>query len=119
MVLCHDGAHALLDGGEILGGELAGKLEIVIEALLNWGADGDLSLTRVEEFSHRLSHDVRGGMTHFIQKRFFVGLSLFFSHALLLKTETPTSGASVLTHTVPTQDEGRWLSFGVRKRTPH
>ena len=59
-VLGDDRAHHLLDAGEILAREPAGPLEVVVEAVLDDRADGDLGLG--EEPLHRLRHEVRGRM---------------------------------------------------------
>ena len=48
----------LLDGGEVIVGEGAGELEVVVEAVLGGGADGELDLG--EDGLDGLGHDVRG-----------------------------------------------------------
>ncbi len=57
-VLLHDLVHPLLDLGEIVGMERVLLGEVVIEAVLDHGADRDLRLR--PQRLHRLRHDVRG-----------------------------------------------------------
>jgi hypothetical protein len=60
MVAPNDLAHPRLDPGKVVGGQCAGQLEIVVEAVFDRRADGELALR--EELQHRLRHHVRGGM---------------------------------------------------------
>jgi len=53
-----DVRHQRRDALEVFGGERRGLQEIVVEAVLDGGADGDPDLG--EELLHRLRHDVRG-----------------------------------------------------------
>ena len=55
-----DGLHLFLDGVEVLAVE-GTEVEVVEEALVGGGTDGDLSLG--EEVLHGLSHDMGGGVT--------------------------------------------------------
>lgn len=50
--------HLLLDGLEVIGGEGAGHVEVVVEAVLDRRADAQLGLG--EQLLHGLRHDVRG-----------------------------------------------------------
>ena len=59
--VCADGlGHLFLDGGEVIVGEGAGKLEVVVEAVLGGRADGELGLG--EDGANGLGHDVGGGV---------------------------------------------------------
>ena len=59
--ICGDGlGHLLLDHGEVVVGEGAGELEVVVEAVLGWGPDGELGLG--EDGAHGLGHDMGGGV---------------------------------------------------------
>ena len=60
-ILGGDLRHALFDGRQILGGEGPLVGEIVVKAVLDHRADGDLRLG--EELLHRIRQQVRGGMT--------------------------------------------------------
>ena len=55
-----DLVHALLDGRQVLGGEGLRPGEVVIEAVVDGGTDGDLGAGI--QFLHRLGHDVGGIM---------------------------------------------------------
>ena len=54
LVRSHDGAHPLLDLGEVVRGEALFAVEVVIEAVLDHGADGDLRAGI--KILHRLGH---------------------------------------------------------------
>jgi hypothetical protein len=60
VVRLDDLAHGVLDAREILGRERLRLEEVVVEAVLDRGPDGDLHLR--EEALHRLRHHVRGGV---------------------------------------------------------
>ena len=62
-----DHAHLVLDAREILGRERLRLGEVVIEAVLDGGADGDLHLGK--QALHSLGHDVRGGVTEGCERR--------------------------------------------------
>ena len=55
-----DGSHLLFQLDQVLGGEGGGKVEIVIEAVVDGRADGELGLG--VEVGHRLGQDVGGGV---------------------------------------------------------
>ena len=55
-ILDHDTPHLLLDGLKVFGGEGTLVIEIVVETLLNGGADGDLGVR--EKPLHRRGHDM-------------------------------------------------------------
>jgi hypothetical protein len=57
----HDLGHDGLDALEVFGRERLRLGEVVVEAVLDGGADGHLDVG--EQTLHRLSHHVRGGMT--------------------------------------------------------
>src|SRR2546425_6293844 len=57
----------LLDLHEVLGCERFRLGEVVVEAVVDRGANRDLD--RREEAPHRLGHDVRGGMTQCRERR--------------------------------------------------
>ena len=59
------GVHAALDLGEVVGGEAAGEEEVVVEAGVDGGADGDLGVG--EELQDDLGKDVGGGVAHAAQ----------------------------------------------------
>ena len=61
-----DLAHARLDRLEVLGRERPGHVEVVVEAVLDGGADGDLR--HREELDHRLGHDVRGRVPQDVER---------------------------------------------------
>ena len=52
--------HPLLDALEVVGGERAADVEVVVEAVLDRRADAELGLG--EELLHGLRHHVRGGV---------------------------------------------------------
>ena len=55
--VCSDGlGHLLLDDGQVVVGEGARELEVVVEAVLGWGPDGELGLG--ENGTYGLGHDV-------------------------------------------------------------
>ena len=104
-----DVAHAGLDLGQVLRRERRGPGEVVVEAVLDGGADRQLDV-RVQAF-HRLSHDVRSGVPERGERRRIavelagqLEVSVFFSlgHTLLAGGgmvgsggfEPPTSSAS-------------------------
>ena len=58
--LGHDLAHAALDGGDVLGRERPLDVEVVVEAVLDGGSDGELR--HREEVLDRLGHHVGGGV---------------------------------------------------------
>ncbi len=57
--------HALLDGGEILGREGPLVREVVVEAVLDHRADGDLRFGK--ELLHRVGEQVRRGVADDVQ----------------------------------------------------
>ena len=59
LALLHDLAHPLLDRLQVIRGERVRHVEVVIEAVLDRGADAEL---RGEQFLHRLGQHVRGGV---------------------------------------------------------
>ena len=63
----HDLAHDLLDLGEVLRREWRRAVEVVVEAVLDGGADGDFHLGK--QSLHGLGHDVRGGVTEGRERR--------------------------------------------------
>ena len=54
----HDLLHLLLDGGEVLGADAPGQQEIVIHAVGDLRADGDLHILPAEDFHHGLGQYV-------------------------------------------------------------
>ena len=58
-------AHPLLDRGEVVGDERARQVEVVVEAVLDRGADAELRAR--EEVEHGLGHDVRRGVAHRVE----------------------------------------------------
>src|SRR5207247_373691 len=70
-VLLHDRAHGLLDARQVLGCEAARALEVVVEAVLDHRADGDLGLG--EEALHGLRHQVRRGVSEDLEARWRLG----------------------------------------------
>ncbi len=62
-----DRAHLVLDPREVLRRERLRFEEVVVEAVLDGGADGDLHLGK--QTLHRLGHDVRGGVTEGRERR--------------------------------------------------
>src|SRR5262249_39481941 len=79
-----DDAHLVLDAREVFGGERLGLGEVVVEAVLDGGTDGDLHAG--EQPLHRLSHHVRAGMSQRGQGRWItvalareLDMSVFFS----------------------------------------
>src|SRR5947208_9442587 len=63
----HDLAHDLLDLGEVLRREWRRAVEVVVEAVLDGGTDGDFHLGK--QSLHGLGHDVRGGVTEGRERR--------------------------------------------------
>ena len=57
--------HALLDGREVFRGERTLVGEVVVEAVLDHRADGDLGVR--EQLLHGLGQEVRRGMAHHLQ----------------------------------------------------
>ena len=55
-------AHPRLDGREVVRGERTRQQEVVVEAVVDDGADAELGAG--EQVHHRLGEDVRGGMAH-------------------------------------------------------
>ena len=62
-----DHAHLVLDAREVLRGERLALGEVVVEAILDGGADGHLHVG--EQPLHRLRHHVRGGVAQRGQRR--------------------------------------------------
>ena len=67
VVAAHDGAHPLLDVRQVLRAQRPRKLEVVVEAVVDGGADGELRLG--ELLQHRLRHDVGEGVPHGQERR--------------------------------------------------
>ena len=65
MVLLGDLMHQLLDLLEILGLERTVHLEVVVEAVLDGGPDGELGLR--EELHHGRSHEMGRGVPEYLQ----------------------------------------------------
>src|SRR2546426_7524963 len=64
-------AHLVLDPRDVLRRERLRFEEVVVEAVLDGGADGDLHLGK--QTLHRLGHDVRGGVTEGRERRTAAG----------------------------------------------
>ena len=62
----NDLAHAFFNRFEIFRGKLAGEFKVVIEAIHDWWADGDLGFAWFEKLHNGLGHDMGGGMSNFI-----------------------------------------------------
>ena len=62
------GAHPLIDSAQVFGCERTGQLEVVVEAVLDRRADGELGAG--EELQHRLRHDMGGGVAHAVDAVF-------------------------------------------------
>ena len=60
-----DLAHALLDAGEVLGGERLGEVEVVVEAVLDGRPDRVLGLG--DQVAHRLGQDMRCRVAEHVQ----------------------------------------------------
>src|SRR5437763_70144 len=65
-------AHQPLDGLQILGCERARQVEVVVEAVLDPGADAQLGVR--EQFQYRLGHDMREAVPHGVQLRYAAAL---------------------------------------------
>ncbi len=72
-----DLAHPLFDLLQILRREVARQVKVIVKTVLDRGADRVLGLG--EHFQHSLRHDMRGGVTDFIE----MGLLVFFLCNLL------------------------------------
>jgi hypothetical protein len=65
-----------LQGRQVIRGQRARQVEVVVKAVLNGRPDGDFAFG--EHLQHRLRHDVRGRMPDLVQLAFFI----FLSHGL-------------------------------------
>ncbi len=92
----HDLAHGVLDAREILGRERLRLQEVVVEAVLDRGADGDLHLG--EEPLHRLRHHVRRRVTERGQ-----GLGV----AVELPRQVQVPGLFKLRHVLPVSENNK------------
>ena len=77
--LLADLLHLALDLGQMLGGEGEGRVKVIVPALVNGGADGQLHLG--PQTLHRLSHNVRAAVpVGFPVFGVFKGVQIFFGH---------------------------------------
>ena len=89
-VLLHDLAHLRFDLPEILGGQRAREVEVVVKAVLDGRPEAELRLR--EEIEDRTGHDVRGRMPQRVE--LFVAVVRFpfrFRHPATPKQKSPPS----------------------------
>ena len=66
VLFVEDLSHPFFNGGEIFRLELARQIEVVVKAVLDGRADGDLGVAGREHLSDGLGHDMRGRMADLV-----------------------------------------------------
>ncbi len=65
-----DAAHTLLDGFQVIGGQWARQVKVVVKTIINGRTNGHFAIG--EFFQHGLGHHMRGGVPYAVKLRLFV-----------------------------------------------
>ena len=82
-------AHAAVDLAQVVGRERLRQVEVVVEAVVDRGADSELR--PFHQLQHGLRHDVGGGVPHPMQPIFLRHLFQRLSHIRLLSRRNTTA----------------------------
>ncbi len=92
-------AHPRLDGLEIVGRERPGKVEVVVEAVIDGGTDAQLGAG--EQVEDRLRHDVRRRVPHRVEVAVRAGIEQLLRGAAAGRLEDLVLGDHVVGHEMP------------------